>query len=94
MEPYRVVYRPEVAADLKRIPGNVRKRIGRAIEGRLFTSPALYGERLAQSLLGLWRIRTGDYRIVYELDPVACLVTVWAIRHRKDVYPEMERRRR
>jgi len=45
---------------------------------------------LSQSLGGLWKIRVGDYRIVYEIEEKK--VTVWAIRHRTDVYREAERR--
>lgn len=33
-----------------------------------------------------WRIRVGDYRIVYEIDDMQCELTVIHIGHRKDVY--------
>jgi mRNA interferase RelE/StbE len=90
--PYALLYRPEVLEeDLPRIPRNLRGRIFRAIEARLMTEPARYGERLRRSLSGLWKIRVGDYRVCYEI--AAQAVTVWAIRHRRDVYPTVERRR-
>lgn len=89
---YVVVYRPEITAeDLPRIPGNVRARIIRAVETRLMTEPAKYGERLRHSLSGLWKIRVGDYRVCYEIKEHT--VTVWAIRDRRDVYSILERRR-
>lgn len=89
---YVVVHRPEIAAeDLPRMPGNVRARIVRAIETRLMTEPAKYGERLRHSLIGLWKIRVGDYRVCYEIE--GHTVTVWAIRDRRDVYSILERRR-
>ncbi len=89
---YLVVYRPEVAAeDLPPIPRNVQARIMRAIEGRLMTEPARYGERLRRSLAGLWKLRVGDYRICYEIQERT--VTVWAVRHRRDIYAILERRR-
>jgi mRNA interferase RelE/StbE len=34
----------------------------------------------------LYRIRVGDYRIVYEVDAEAKLVTIHYVRHRRDVY--------
>lgn len=90
--PYTLLYRPEVVEeDLPRIPQNLRTRIVRAIEARLMTEPARYGERLRRSLSGLWKIRVGDYRSCYEIEAQA--VTVWAIRHRRDVYSILERRR-
>jgi len=33
-----------------------------------------------------WRIRVGDYRILYEIDARAKKINVMRIRHRKDVY--------
>lgn len=88
---YEVELRQEVVAeDLAELPANIRARIIRAVESRLATEPRRYGVRLSQSLGGLWKIRVGDYRIVYEIEEKK--VTVWAIRHRKDVYSEPERR--
>jgi mRNA interferase RelE/StbE len=34
----------------------------------------------------LWRIRVGEYRIVYSIVDRECLVDIVAIRHRSDVY--------
>jgi len=33
-----------------------------------------------------WRIRQGDYRVIYEIDDAAQTVTVLRVRHRKDAY--------
>jgi len=89
---YSVVYRPEtVAEDLSRVPRNVQTRTLRAIERRLMTEPARYGERLRRSLTGLWKLRVGDYRVCYEIQ--GRTVTVWAIRNRRDVYAFLEHRR-
>ncbi len=63
----------------------------RAIESRLMTEPAKYGERLRRSLTGLWKLRVGDYRVCYDIQERT--VTVWAIRNRRDVYAILERRR-
>lgn len=92
MTAFTLRYGEAVAEDLAAVPANIRKRLVRAIEGRLATAPDRYGERLAQSLSGLWRIRCGDYRIVYEIDEAARTVTVWAVRHRRRVYDEALRR--
>ena len=88
---YSVNYRPQVEADdLPIIPRNLVARILRAVETRLMTEPSRYGQRLRRSLSGLWKLRVGDYRVVYELR--GRTVTVWAIRHRKEVYSEVEKR--
>ncbi|MFH0797208.1 MAG: type II toxin-antitoxin system RelE/ParE family toxin [Candidatus Omnitrophota bacterium] len=33
-----------------------------------------------------WRIRIGDYRIIYEIDDSACAVKVYRVKHRKEAY--------
>jgi mRNA interferase RelE/StbE len=89
--PYEVRYRPEVVAeDLATLPRNLQKRILDAIDSRLRTEPARYGVRLRRSLWGLWKLRVGDYRVVYEIGEPE--VFIWAIAHRKSVYSEVERR--
>lgn len=90
MIPYVIEYRTEVHNDLDEIPKNVQIRIKHAIEQRLGTIPNQYGERLRRSLLGLWKLRVGDYRIVYEIKREK--VTIWIIGHRKDVYGDMQKR--
>jgi mRNA interferase RelE/StbE len=91
--PYVVVYREEVLEeDLPGIPADLRARILRAIEQRLLTEPARYGQRLRRSLRGLWKLRVGDYRVCYEIK--GRTVTVWAVLHRRDVYKTVAGRQR
>lgn len=92
MPPWAVEFRPAVAeVDLAALPRNLRSRVLRAIETRLTAEPARYGQRLRRSLAGFWKIRVGDYRVVYEI--LGTTVVVWAILNRKGVYDEMQRRR-
>lgn len=90
MNPFSIFYRPEVNEDLDRVPRNIQERIKKAIGERLSLSPDRYGERLRRSLLGLWKHRSGDYRIIYTI--VEHKVTIWMIGHRKEVYGEIEKR--
>ena len=87
---YTVVFQDVSWSDLEDVPGNIRKRILKAIETRLSTQPTQYGLRLRQSLADLWKIRVGDYRVVYEMNKNE--VKIWAVLHRKTVYPEVKRR--
>lgn len=79
------------AEDLPTLPRNIQERIIKAIKERLSTAPARYGTRLRKSLIGLWEVRVGDYRIIYEIVHDE-LVRVWAIGNRRAVYPESARR--
>lgn len=85
MPPYKLLYHPEVARDdLPQIPRNLRRRLSRALEARLTTAPEKYGLPLRGSLRGLWKLRVGDYRVVFKV--VEQEIWVFAILNRKVVY--------
>ena len=54
--------------------------------GALVEAPRRVGHPLQRELAGLWAARRGAYRVVYEIDPEAAVVTVLRIDHRSDVY--------
>ncbi len=87
---WEAVYHPAVEAeDLPRIPGNLRVRIRRAIETRLFIEPASYGEPLRKSLKGHRKLRVGDYRVIYKLISSKQAVAILLIAHRKEAYKKI-----
>jgi mRNA interferase RelE/StbE len=78
-------YHPSVrVADLPFIDRRAKDRIRKAIEERLQTAPQNYGEPLRKSLKGYWKLRVGDYRVVFKL--IESEVWILGIRHRKSVY--------
>lgn len=89
---YRLAYHPAVVdEDLPRLPKNLRSRIARAIDTRLTTHPERYGTPLRGTLRHFWKLRVGDVRVVFRVTGEDVLVL--AIRHRRDVYAKVERRR-
>lgn len=89
--PFLVIYHPDVKKqDIPKLNGDVRDRIRKAIETRLMIAPHDYGEPLRKTLKGYWKMRVGDYRVVFRVDGEGILVL--GICHRKDVYPMMEKR--
>ena len=85
---FTVKYHPDVREiDLPRINVKMRERIRRAIESRLMTAPQEYGLPLRKSLGGYWKLRVGDYRIVFKVQGE--VVYVLGIRHRKKIYEEV-----
>ena len=76
--------------DLPLIDQKTRNRIRKAIEERLQTAPQDYGEPLRKSLKGYWKLRVGDYRIVFKLQ--ASEVWILGIKHRKSVYKDINTR--
>jgi mRNA interferase RelE/StbE len=87
----KVTYHPDIGNDLAGIAEPLKGRIRKAIEERLAKAPERYGEPLRRTLKGYWKMRVGDYRTVFE--PSSESVLVLAIRHRKEVYRILEKRR-
>lgn len=87
---YDIEIRDTALEDLEKLPKKVKQRMVRAIEQRLIKAPDHYGTRLRRSLYPYWKIRVGDYRIVYEFN--GTFITVWAIAHRKKIYEFMKKR--
>ena len=87
---YEVLFHPEVEGDLRRCPANIGERILKAVEKRLGAAPDRYGVRLRQSLFGFWKLRVGDYRVVYEI--VGREVRVFGVMHRREVYGRIQGR--
>lgn len=77
-----------VKGDIAKLPRSHRETIRRAIDQRLATNPVAYGKPLRYSFKGMRRIRVGDYRIIYRIEPESHTVLITRIRHRKDVYSE------
>jgi mRNA interferase RelE/StbE len=84
---YRIEYlEGVVASDIPDLPTSMASIIRRAINSRLAVDPVAYGKPLRHSLKSRWRLRVGDWRVVYLVDQTKRVVTITAIRHRKDVY--------
>ena len=90
--PYALLYHPLVTTDdLPAIPTNLQRRLEHAIQTRLTSEPGRYGKPLRASLQGYWKLRVGDYRVVYRL--VGEEVWILVILHRKRVYEAAQERR-
>jgi mRNA interferase RelE/StbE len=91
MMPFDLKYHPTVKSeDLPHFDSRTKKRIRKAIEERLQTAPHEYGEPLRKTLKGYWKLRVGDYRIVFKI--MDSDVWILGIRHRKTVYSDMSTR--
>ena len=79
----RVLYKSSVSHDLKKIQTAEKERILRGIETTLQKNPR-GGEPLHGEFEGLFKLRIGDYRVVYALSGQDVLVL--RIRHRSEAY--------
>lgn len=82
---YKLDVTPAAIRDLKRLPRNVQTDIRSAID-ELAKNPRPQGYEKMEGSDDVYRIRCGDYRIIYQiLDDVLTVIVVRA-RHRRDVY--------
>ena len=84
MASYRIRFKQSVAKDLRSMPKKDVQRILRRIEG-LADEPRPVG---VEKLSGdeKYRIRQGNYRILYAIDDDVITVTIVKVGHRRDVY--------
>lgn len=86
MAGYKLVLKPSATKNVEQIDRRVdRERIARRIQA-LAENPHPYGSKKLEGLEYTYRVRQGDYRIVYDIDDVSATVFVLKIRLRKDVY--------
>jgi mRNA interferase RelE/StbE len=85
MASYSIVYKPSVEKDLRSLPQSTVARVIKQIDTLRDNPISRYSVKLTGSK-GLYRIRVGDYRVVYGVDQDAKRVTIHYVRHRRDVY--------
>ena len=82
---YEVYLEKSAENDLKRLPTSVFDRIIPQIKS-LGEDPRPSGCRKITDSKSDWRIRIGDYRVIYDIDKKAKAVRVMRVRHRREVY--------
>ncbi len=71
---------------LKSIPAKDQKRIAGAIQLLALNPTPPNSKSLKGELRGLWRVRVGDYRIVYQIVEAELRILVIKVGHRKNIY--------
>ena len=85
MSQYEIVVSKSAQKELFRLPQQVNNRIIPAIF-KLEEDPRPNGSKKLRGLTNLWRIRVGDYRIIYAIDDEIRIVDIRKVGHRKDIY--------
>lgn len=80
---YNIRVKKSAQKELLAIPSVYKDKIVGAIDG-LASNPRPDGVKKLQSTEDLWRIRVGDYRIIYSIDDSIRILEVQKIGHRKD----------
>ena len=84
---YRIYLDGRAQKDLDRLPGNTLRRVLEALTA-LRENPRPPGCTKLRGSEDAYRIRVGDYRVLYSIDDGAQTIRVWRVRHRREVYRE------
>jgi mRNA interferase RelE/StbE len=82
---YRITLTPAAARQMRTFDPQVRRQMQAALE-LLSSDPRPPAATQLVSGAGEWRVRTGDYRIVYEIEDEELLVLVLRVGHRREIY--------
>ncbi len=85
--PHRITWSKRAARELRKLDPAVARRIGAAV-GSLAETPTP-GPPLGKAMKhhpGLWRLKIGDWRVIYRPDGDALVVLVLTVGHRREIY--------
>lgn len=82
---YRVLLERAAEKDLNRLSSKIHHRVITAIQA-LASNPRPPGCRKLAGSKSDWRIRAGDYRVIYEIADEIRVVRINRVRHRREVY--------
>ena len=85
MKPFTIEYAKSAEKELERLPKKAIERIRESIDN-LSKEPHPPGSKKLKGEDGTYRIRVGDYRVIYEVYEEEIVILVIRIRHRKDAY--------
>ena len=89
--PFQLRYHPDVKSiDIPLLDEKIKTRIKHGIETRLTKAPHLYGQPLRKTRYSYWKLRVGDYRVIYKI--VKEEAWILGIIHRKKIYETIKKR--
>jgi mRNA interferase RelE/StbE len=86
---YEIEYHRQIFKDLDKIPGNFAEKIIKVIK-ELAGEPFPWGYKKISGKLNAYRVRVGDYRVIYIVSQQENKIRIIRVRHRKDVYHRID----
>lgn len=85
---WKIEFDTDVEKDLKKLGHIAKKRILAYLKEKIMPSddPRSFGKPLSGDLVGFWRYRVGDYRILAKIEDNHFVILVIHVGHRKNVY--------
>jgi len=83
---YNLVYTRRAEKNIKKLNPSIKRQIGKAIL-KLQDSPLEHSEKLTEPKIGTYRFRTGDYRVIFDIEGKD--IVILRIGHRKEIYKRL-----
>lgn len=92
---YEILFTDEAMADVQSLDGSIKKRLRKALTGKIGVEPEQYGTPLRGNLAGYWKHEFASHRVIYRIYADRKLAAVCAVGTRKglhetDVYHQLE----
>lgn len=88
MGSFEIEWKRSAIKELRKLPAEPRHRVVEAVES-LAGDPRPHGSRKMVGSENNWRLRIGDYRVVYSVFDALLVIEVVRVGHRKDVYRDL-----
>ena len=85
MSEYRIEFKPAARRGLAKLPKNIQKKIAQQIDV-LASNPLPPGTKKLFGSKNTYRVRVGDYRILYDLYHDRLVVLIVGVGHRRNIY--------
>lgn len=82
---YHIAIANSAKRDMRRLDSDLQQRVATHLQA-LRNSPRPSGVKKLRDRDNQWRIRIGDYRIIYEIDEDEHIIVILRIKHRREAY--------
>jgi mRNA interferase RelE/StbE len=82
---YRIEWKPSAARAFRKLPRQVQDRIRPRLDA-LASNPRPDGVKKLEADENAWRIRVGEFRVVYEIHDAVLMVMVLRVANRREAY--------
>lgn len=80
---YRLTYTRRAAKDISKLQKSTKERIKKSLD-KYAEDPLLYARKMADTTLGTYRFRIGEYRALFDIEGDE--IVILRLRHRSEVY--------
>ncbi len=83
---YRIEFDPKAIEDLRGLSVKVQSQILKKINWLGLNFQQVQPKSLAENLAGFYKLRVGDYRVLYEIDAELEVIAIARVGHRREIY--------